>query len=213
MGLYIMQFLGPLVVVFLAAFLAFHFGLKRWRHEKIEGQKIALAEEVLSTFYEIKDLFHYARDPFGRHGEGSTRDKEEGENEDLASQRDSYYTCIERLNKNSEPLSKIRSLRYRFGSYFGSDAMEPFNLVVQAKNRMMWAVAKLIHSSGNKGRYSNKLLDKWETEIGWDTNDEDEIGHNIDLAVSQIEEICKPLLRGNQGTLFWKARHRILPWK
>ena len=45
-------------------------GVNAWRREYIGKRRLELAEEVLSLFYEARDIIRYIRNPFGYIGRG-----------------------------------------------------------------------------------------------------------------------------------------------
>ena len=59
--------------------LALISGIRAWKREYIGKRKIELAEDTLMLFYQARDAIREIRNPFGRIGEGSSRQK--GDNE------------------------------------------------------------------------------------------------------------------------------------
>ncbi|MGI8567668.1 MAG: hypothetical protein ACR2KT_00530 [Methylocella sp.] len=91
-------------------------------------RRVELAEQVLTAFYHVKDVFVNARSPFSFGNEGEERPRRGIESEGLARLRNSYYVPIARLNKEAEVFAKLYGNRSRFKAYFGEPAAEPQRL-------------------------------------------------------------------------------------
>src|SRR6266536_4798007 len=101
-----------------AAYTAYR-GLQKWRDETLGKRNTELAEQVLASFYEARDVFTWVRAPVRSLGEGASRSAGGPESDDLKQKRDSYFTPIERLRQEKELFAKLHAQRYMFAAYFG----------------------------------------------------------------------------------------------
>jgi hypothetical protein len=136
------------VFVCLTAIIAL-LGVNEWRRQTLGKRKIELAEQVLTSFYEARDLFAWVRSPAAFGGEGETR-KADGEEETVRHKRNTYFVPIERMQKHSELFAKLQSQRYSFMTLFGADAMTPFNELRQIQIRVSVSTQTLIGMVGNR---------------------------------------------------------------
>lgn len=98
-----------------------------------------LAEEVLSLFYQARDVIREIRSPFGYGGEGSTRKSSPTESPEEKAALDNAYVAIERYSKHKELFSKIYAVRYRFMAQFGTDKVKPFDDLNRVINQIIMA--------------------------------------------------------------------------
>jgi len=109
-------------------------------------RRVALTEDVLTTFYHVKDVLVNARNPFSFGNEGVERPRRGDESEGLTRLRNSYYVPIARLNKEAEIFAKLYGSRYRFKAYFGEPADEPFKEIHRIRVEIVTAAEALIDS-------------------------------------------------------------------
>jgi hypothetical protein len=82
-------------------------------------RRVELAETILSDFMQMSDVIQAVRSPLAFGGEAVGRTRNEGETEEEARQRDSYYVPIARLTRHSEFISGLMSKRYRAAPCLG----------------------------------------------------------------------------------------------
>lgn len=77
-------------------------------------------------FYQARDAIREIRNPFGRIGEGSSRQKADNETASETELLNQAYVVFERYQKQEDIFNKIQSIRYRFMARFGRDKEAPF---------------------------------------------------------------------------------------
>jgi hypothetical protein len=177
------------------------WGISEWRRESVGRRKVELCEEVLTGAHEFRDIMNWVRTVRRFAGEGETRQRPpETETVEIAHQRDMYFVPIERLNKDSEKISKLISLKYRFMAYFGRDAGRPLETFNEISSKVHSAAQSLInHASDSPGpEASGRLLKKWQSMIWIEQADPDPIQIAIDEAISELEATCGPVLMGSR---------------
>lgn len=174
-------------------------GIKAWKKEMVGRRKAELAEEVLASFYEAKEVIEWVRFPGGYAGEGETRTPTTAETEEQAQARNFHYVPVERLNKNNELFSKIQAQKYRFMAYFGKESEKPFKDMKSIHNQIIVAAGTLIrtehhlYTTGGIPQSVVTLREKSENIIGRFL-DEDPIEPIMNEVMEKIEAICRPCL-------------------
>ena len=174
-------------------------GLTTWRREMVGRRRSELAEQTLAMFYEARDLLAYARFPVSTGGEGETRPRELHESQGEARYRDALFVPVERLNKQTEFWGHFDASRYRFRSVFGDDAAQSFEIVRAARNRVMAAATMLARLHEFSDQQREGLADqreRLERQIGWGATEDDELGRQVDEAVTAMEDVCRPAILG-----------------
>jgi hypothetical protein len=176
------------------------WGINAWRREFVGKKRIELAEEVLTRFYEARDVIRLIRNPFGLVGEGGTRQRGDNESPEESQILDNAYVVFERYNKNQEVFNQLRALRYRFIAQFGPDATLPFDDLFGAVNDIFVASRMLTRHWMDQGRrpwrsdeeFQEHLRRMHENEsVFWEMSRVDATNQKIDRALSQVEEICR----------------------
>ncbi|NJO54802.1 MAG: hypothetical protein HC829_08150 [Bacteroidales bacterium] len=157
-------------------------------------RKQDLAEEVLVGFYEARDLMKAVRSPFARESEGKTRPRSQDEDAGSANSRDAYYAIIERFEARKEVVANLMSKRFRVVTWFGGDAIKPFDLLQEAITSVIIAAKSLVRNYGTT-RISQTVSEKNEETIwGCESDDSDHVLIKIEKSISEIERICRPAL-------------------
>jgi hypothetical protein len=174
-------------------------GVNEWRRQTIGKRKIELAEQVLTSFYEARDVFVWVRSPAAFGGEGETR-QAEGEHDDVRRMRNVYFVPIERMQKHGELFARIQGQRYSFMAVFGADAVRPFELLREVQVRISISAQTLIRMVGNDpARVNNQaLFDRCEADI-WEgmyeaTNQVDPLKASLVDMITRLETLCRPVL-------------------
>jgi hypothetical protein len=177
------------------------------RRQTVGKRKIELAEQVLASFYEARDLFDWVRSPGAFGGEGDTRPAE-GEQDDVRKRRNTYFVPIERMQKHSELFAKLQSQRYAFMAVFGTNAVAPFEELRKVQVRISVSAQTIIRMIGNRHaeKRNQALMERCEAEI-WDgtyeaLGQEDPIKTSIARVISDIEGSCGPVLLHSSHTIF-----------
>lgn len=100
------------------------FGYERELHDY--RRRVEFAEEVLASFYKLKDTIREIRGPFSYGDEGATRNRREFGTEGEARSRDGFYVPIARMNKHKDFLSEVISKKYRAQAVFQRDIGRAF---------------------------------------------------------------------------------------
>jgi hypothetical protein len=159
-------------------------------------RRTELAEEVLASFYQAKEIIDSARSPGSLGGEGRTRPREPWENEEDTRLLDAYFQTLERLKDQYEPLAQLFARRYRFMALFGNDAGKPFLDFWRIRGEILIDVRLLINTY--KQREMGSLPDdrkKWETTIGRVQTEKDPIASRLERIIEDIEKICRPVIQ------------------
>ncbi|MFM0231286.1 hypothetical protein [Paraburkholderia sediminicola] len=172
-------------------------GLSAWRKQMVAKRHAELAEQVLASFYEARDVFKWVRLPGSFGGEGETRHIDENEDEEIRKRRNAYFIPVERLTREKELFAKLYAQRYTFMAYFGEPAAEPFDILHKVQMEIRSAVGVLMETAKFDGAVS--VNGDLTATIGWGRGGRpDAIDRRIDEAVEAIETICKPLLKGQR---------------
>ena len=176
------------------AFVAWR-GIKAWKWEFRGKRQIELAEEVLSLFYQARDVIESIRSPIGYLGEASTRKQVENETPEEKDALDRAYAVRERYEERREMFSKLQSLRYRFMAQIGKEEAKPFSEIRKVLNQILRASRRMAllcvprHRPGREKKNVEKQIQKYEAIL-----EGDEIKKRVEKAVSQIEETCRNII-------------------
>lgn len=171
-------------------------GLDKWHAETIGKRKAALAEQVLTAFYEARDVFIGARSPWIFVGEGSARQQNLDETEKQKNSRNANFVPLERLRHKADLFAHIQALRYPFVAYFGENAAAPFDAMRQAQVEISTAVElmmQMIDENGSTAGFSSQAGGVSATLWGA-LERPDKLDLAIEAAVQQIERLCRPVL-------------------
>ena len=179
------------------------YGINAWRKEFSGKRKIELAEEVLALFYEARDAISAIRSPYGFQSEGSTRKPQEGETLQQKKARDDAYVVYERLDKRKEVFNKLHSKRYQFMARFGKEEIKPFEDLMHIVIDIQCAADQLaeIWCEVAFNQEDEERLKKERKEDGskiWQRSKNDVIDPRVEKVISDIEEICKPIILGKK---------------
>lgn len=197
------------VSVILAALFAI-YGFDAWRREHVGKRRIELAEDVLTLFYQARDVIADIRSPFGFAGEGETRKPGANERPEHKQVLDSAYVLIERYNHHSELFSRIQSLRYRVMAQFGVEAAKPFDSLNEIIHELILAARRMARLNTLPEAEEKDHRELVEIDhIYYSTGSADDpIAPRVEQAVAEIERTCRGIIE-SQGTLFslfnWKV--------
>lgn len=177
------------------------YGINSWRREYREKKKMELAEDVLSLFYEAKDLLSAIRHPFAYAEEGKSRVYSPNETPEQKQALDQAYVVWERYLKYQEPFNKLRALRYRTMVIFGKEARRPFDelnsIIFELKsaasmlgNYWYRLNRKYIHMTESELKNLTDNIDKYSA-IFYEITTPDPINEKTSRIISDIEKICK----------------------
>jgi hypothetical protein len=179
-------------------------GIRAWKREYIGKRKIELAEDTLMLFYQARDAIRDIRNPFGRIGEGSSRQKASSETASETELLNRAYVAYERYQKHEDVFNKLQSTRYRFMARFGRDKESPFIEL----NKIVHDIFMSAHMLGTyywqrqgrakmEGKEFEKHLNEMheqESVFWYQGEDRDKIGPMVENVIKQIEDITKSTL-------------------
>jgi hypothetical protein len=190
------------VAAALAAYFAYR-GLDSWLKETVGRRKIELSEDVLSDFYQFRDIVSSVRSAFSYPTEESRkRVRNTSDSEQLNAALDSHYVPIARIDEHREFLSTFFAKKYRVMSYFGSKAAVPFEEANSILSSIRAAAIGLMNSARRQRPPNANIQDLWESTIWeghFEEGGEDLVKSRVDKAVSDIENICGPFLKGQHS--------------
>jgi hypothetical protein len=184
-------------------------GVGAWKREFIGKRRIELAEEVLATFFQIKDSIAQIRNPFSNTTEGKSRQKNEHESAIESQLLDRGFTVFERYEKNKECFIKFNTLKYRFMATFGHNSEEVFTETLHILNRIFVAAEMLsTHYWKRQGNvemepaeFQQHLDDmRREEKIFWEYSKDDEINTQLIEIQKKLELITKPCFEEHMQT-------------
>lgn len=176
-------------------------GIRAWKREYIGKRKIELAEDTLMLFYQARDAIREIRNPFGRIGEGSSRQKAVNETASETKLLNRAYVVYERYQKKEEIFNKLQAIRYRFMARFGREHEAPFIELNKILNDIFISAQMLgTHYWQRQGRvkmeadeFEKHLEEMHEQEsVFWFQGEKlDKIGPRVETVIKQIENITK----------------------
>lgn len=181
----------------LFAAITFFFGVKAWRKEFVGKRRIEVAEEALALGYEMRDIISSARSPFGFEGEGKSRTRSPNESAEASRALDRANALMERLNSQSERISKCYAIRYRVMSRFGSEHSKPFEAIRGVIIEMQVSARQLGHhywqlepSELAEDPAERENLKRHE-DIFWQRSEDDALAVRVDSAIQSIEKLAR----------------------
>ena len=154
-----------------------------------------LAEELLESFYKIRDVVRAVRVPMSYQDEAASRPQTEYEPEHVARLRNTYYAPLARLDTHRADIAALLAKRYRSAAWFGAAAEEPFQDVHEALTDIAISAQTLIRNAGSTLPSTDREF--WQEQEGniWARRlNPDPIDAKIASAITKIEAICRPAL-------------------
>ncbi|WP_049723366.1 hypothetical protein [Gilvimarinus polysaccharolyticus] len=193
--------IGQAIAV-IAACWAIISGVGAWKREFIGKRRIELAEEVLASFFEIKDVIATIRNPFSSGDEGKSRKKGEHETQDEGALLDRGYIVFERYETRKEAFVRFNTLKYKFMATFGPETEDIFTDCNTTLNSIFVSARQLAtHYWQRQGRVPmegdefQRHLDEMHRHEGifWDRMDEeDDIRQKLQSVQDKLDTVTKP---------------------
>lgn len=168
--------------------------LDKWRAETIGKRRLELAEDVLFSFYQVREIIQDARTAFV---DAREMVREEGVPDEVA--RSAYYAPIRRLRHSFDKITELRANRHRFAAVFGVEATAPWKEIERVLHDIDAASDTLL-----RNRDQHVPPDAPEAQFYTDQrrilarrSEGDPITPRLDAAVAQVEAICVPLIRAS----------------
>lgn len=182
-------------VAIMSASWAIISGVGAWKREFIGKRKIKLAEDVLTTFFRIKDEIRFIRNPFVTLNEGTTRKHNENEKPEESELLNRGYIVVERYNQKKEVFNKFNTLKYSFMAVFGSktekifkdvdDIMHDISYAANALATFYWPRQGRVSMSEDEFKKHLEEKDKYE-RIFWEMPQKDEISTKLQDIQNQL---------------------------
>jgi hypothetical protein len=159
------------------------------------------AEQILSGFYQMRDVARAIRAPLVQQGESKTRPQAEHESTDVARLKDTYYAPLARFDARRAEIGDLLAKRYRAGALFGAVAEEPFQELHEALTQIAISAQMLIGWVGVVSRQIDpNLWREAEGDIWARSLKPDPIETKIAAAIAKIEAICRPVLEAQPSS-------------
>ena len=201
---------SSIVVALAAALAAFYAarGLGTWRSEMKGRKKYELAEEILVSLSEAREVFHWMRSPGAFQYEYQELERKEDESEDEYALRAQFSLASLRYGKYVALFGKLRSAVFRVKVHFGESHTAPIKVVLSAVDDVLHAGASAhmrarqledLHRRAEKtGRSYDRLIERATEKF--DEADRkysavrDELSDSVDQAVSNAEKLFRSAL-------------------
>lgn len=171
-------------------------GLTKWRSETLGKRRAEVAEQLLASAYEVREILQWVRIPVILAGEGESRKADSNESLELRERRNSLYIPIERLNQQREIFAELQALRFTVAALFGEEAMRPINALLEGHRAIGSAATQLIiHATVPMDSIAAQGFKTFYDTLGMGIGDRpDEFDRKINEAISAIEKFCRPPL-------------------
>jgi hypothetical protein len=179
------------IAVIIASIVAVR-GINVWRAEHVGRKRIDTAEEILELFYIARDAISHMRNPGSFQGEGATRKRGSNETEREAEWLDNAYVLIVRYQAHKEEFARLRRLRYRAITYWGTEAAQPFDDFEKIIGELLTASRMLarLWSRDLSNEQTSQQVEKAEAKFWEGASDPDPIAPLVGAMVSGAEALC-----------------------
>lgn len=157
-------------------------------HEQFQ-YKFRVAQQAINVFNRIREDIRQIRSPFGMEGELNRLKSLEETNEMIKNmkRRTDGGLALMRMDDRAESLAEMNRLEAEFRALFGD--VTPFETIRDIRHKI-WVAAYML-TQGSENRIE-------DSKIIWGGHKEDKIQDEVSAAVTKIEEICQPILRGTE---------------
>src|SRR5262249_19168169 len=145
-------------------------GLGKWHVETVGKRRTELAEDVLSSFYQMRDIIGEIRSP----PPGDLLPfvvqvhRDESDSGTLKRMKDAYNEQLARYNEHRKLIADLMAKNYRMKAVFGSDAGKPFAILRKVFSRITGSAHNLINAVGHpEAQNVPEALASWERDIWW----------------------------------------------
>lgn len=186
-------------VVAIAAALAAIQGwrsLSAWRKEAGGKRRLELAEEILTSVYEVADAISLVRNPQGHVDENRERPGRDAEEARLREYRDMYYPTMTRLRESRAAFAALSAQSARTRALFGDELQAAFNEVISIHNEVFEAVNELYYDLPWQGEQTAERLAKHHSLRAklWRSESDDVVDAKLWAAVKSVEDRLRPII-------------------
>jgi hypothetical protein len=159
-----------------------------------------LAEEVLESFYKVRDAIRAVRVLVTYEDEAASRKTTEPESPEVARRRNTYFVPLARLDANRADIAVLLAKRYRTSAWFGATAEEPFQEFHEILTEIATSAQMLMRNAhGNLDRTDRDFWLQMEGNIWAGAVKPDPIAERVNTAIAKIEAICRPAIEGKSA--------------
>lgn len=175
-------------------------GLDAWRRQMVGKRQMEVAEQMLSAAYRYRDAIRWIRNPGAYGTEGSSRPREQYEDEATATKLNTYFVPLERIQKEKDTLEETIQVTYLARVYYSQAVVDAFLQMKRALDQVTVSARMLLQVAGLGVEPKNQH--KWEADIWEGAEEPDPLKKQIDGAIAVIEAECRPHLSNRKTPLF-----------
>ena len=166
----------------------------RWRREKLEEERIAVALEAAALAFESKYIFENIRSPMAYSYEWQDLPKEGFKDDREWNSRGALYAPLKRVRDNKEFFEKAFKLQPKCMAILGKECEEIFMMMHRARREIEVASQMLTWRTET---LKPDLRDQLERDI-WNTGDfepeSDRVGRKLTEFRLKMEALCQPII-------------------
>jgi len=170
-------------------------GVNAWEKEFQGKRKIELAEEALYLFYRAEWAVEAIRFPVYDLAQGQTRQPESDETPEQRQARDRAYVTFKKIMEQGQIFDELHKLRFRFMVRFGKENEKLFDDLKRIVDEIKVSARELAELWTEN---TNVEEIKHHKSIIWSGRADDAIKGRLEKIISDIEEICKPIILGKK---------------
>lgn len=181
-------------------------GVNAWKREHTGKRDIELCQSVIESFYKAEQQIRVLRSPMSYpEAESAARPGRDNESEEEKRTRDTHYVPIARFEGQKEFWAEFFSRQFKMRAIFGDAGKQPFDKLDEVLRSFRAAAVTRYQTITQPGGQRGGEFWNNTDRVIWDARDDDEINTKIRAAISDMETICVPVVRGNQsiGILEW----------
>jgi hypothetical protein len=169
--------------------------LERSRSEKVESRQVELAEDTLAKFYEAEEIFRAVRSPFGYHGEGSTRTKDEIKDLDVNTNKkiDAAYSTIERLQKFDAFFISSSAICPRVKALLGKETHDEFVEVLRVRKEL-FLMSEFMMEEAETTSADPSEIREWRRVRYGSFTEKDPVHMKLEAVKSKLERKLLPII-------------------
>ncbi|MFV0366962.1 MAG: hypothetical protein ACK5KM_00735 [Hyphomicrobiaceae bacterium] len=174
-------------------------GVNAWKREHTGKRDIELCQDVIEDFYKAEQHIRTLRSPMSYPDvESAGRPGRDAETDEQRRNRDTHYVPLARFNGQQEFWAEFFSRQFRMRAIFGDQGKEPFDKIDEVLRRFRAAAVTRYQTFEQPGAERNAELWNNTDRVIWEVQNDDEINTSVRAAISDMERICMPVVRGEQ---------------